>query len=93
MVSLPFCYHVMILTSFSNKADLRILEEIGVTPNTRMHQGAKKKSIKSVALAVIAAQRMQKMQAAWAGNKRLHETLMKKLEGMKKRTGNGVKPR
>lgn len=68
-----------------NKADLKLLEEIGVTPDQTVRE--KKPSLKIVGLAIMATQRMQRMQQSWAGNKKLHESLMKKLEGLKRRQG------
>ena len=70
----------------SNKADLRLLEEMGITPDTTVKE-KKTRSLRSVGIAVIATVRMQKMQAAWAGNKKLHESLMKKLEGLRRKSG------
>ena len=49
----------------------------------------KKHSLKTVGLTVIAFVRMQKMQQAWAGNKKLHESLVRKLEMMKKKQQQG----
>ena len=69
----------------SNKADLKLLEEMGVTPKTQVRE--RKPSLKSVAYMVIATVRMQKMQEAWSGNKKLHESLMKKLDGMRRKQG------
>lgn len=69
----------------SNKADLKMLEEMGITPDLTIRQ--RKPTLKSVGLMVIATVRMQKMQQAWAGNKKLHEALMKKLEGMRRKQG------
>lgn len=76
---------ICILTIFflqrSNKADLRLLEDMGITPGPATRQ--KRVSLKSVALGVIATIRMQKKSAAWAGHRRVQESLLKKLEGMK----------
>ena len=70
---------------YSNKADLKLLEEMGVTPKTKTRE--QKPSLRSVAYMVMATVRMRKMQEAWAGNKKLHETLMKKLDGMRRKQG------
>jgi len=61
-----------------------MLEEIGVSPDVAVRE--KKPSLKSVGLAVVATVRMQKMQAAWAESKKVHDSLMRKLEGMKRTT-------
>lgn len=57
------------------------MEEIGVTPDYSYRE--KKTSLKTVGLAVVASIRMKNLAKQWAGNKRLHEVLMKKLEGVK----------
>lgn len=69
----------------SNKADLRLLEEMGITPDQTVRE--RKPTLRTVGFAVIATIRMQKMQQAWAGNKKLHEALMKKLDGMRRKQG------
>lgn len=66
----------------SNQADLSILEEMGITPDMAVRE--RRPTLKSAVIAVIAAGRMKKMQQAWAVNKKVHETLMKKLESMKR---------
>ncbi|KAI7530674.1 hypothetical protein KC316_g17339, partial [Hortaea werneckii] len=70
-----------------NKADLRLLEEMGITPDVSFRE--RKPSVKTVGLMVIAGLRMQRMQQAWQGNKKLQEQLVKKLEGMRRRQGKG----
>lgn len=69
----------------SNKADLKLLQEMGIKPNRPVQEH--KPTLKTVGTMIIATIRMRKMQEAWAGNKKLHETLMKKLEGMRKKQG------
>ena len=59
------------------------MEEMGITPDITIRE--KKHSLRTVGFTVIACLRMQKMQQSWAGNKKLQETLLKKLEGLKKR--------
>ena len=66
-----------------------MLEEMGITPDMTIRE--KKPTLRTVGWTVIATLRMQKMQQAWAGNKKLHESLLKKLEGMKKRQGSSAK--
>lgn len=75
------------LTNFfhSNLADLELLEEMGITPDISFRE--KKHSLRTVGHAVIACVRMRKMREAWEGNKKLHESLMKKLEAMKRTQG------
>lgn len=67
---------------YSNKADLKMLEEMGITPDMTIRE--RRPSLKAAGQAVIAAIRMKKMQRAWAGNKKLHESLLKKLEAMRR---------
>jgi hypothetical protein len=76
-----------IFTDFfdSNKADLKLLEEMGVTPKTKVRD--QKPTLRSVGYVIMATVRMRKMQEAWSGNKKLHETLMKKLDGMRRKQG------
>ncbi|KAF4556296.1 putative spindle pole body protein pcp1 [Elsinoe fawcettii] len=52
-----------------NKADLRILEEMGITPDLNVRE--RRPSLKAAGHAVIATIRMKKMQEAWAGNQKL----------------------
>ena len=68
----------------SNKLDLKLLEEIGLTPDISFRQ--KKHSLRTVGLSIVACVRMQKMREAWAGSKKLQESLLRKLEGMKRKT-------
>lgn len=56
---------------------------MGITPDISFRE--KKHSLKTVGLTIIAAVRMRKMQQAWAGNKKLHESLVRKLEGMRRK--------
>lgn len=65
-----------------------LLEEMGITPDVSFRE--RKHSLKTVGLMVLGCVRMQKMQQAWVGNKKLHESLMRKLEGMKRKQGKSV---
>lgn len=58
-----------------------MLEEMGITPDVTVRE--KRPSLRAAGLAVVATIRMRKMQQAWAGNKKLHESLLRKLESMK----------
>lgn len=69
----------------SNSADLRLLEDIGITPDATIRE--KKPSLRVIGFAVIASLRMQKMREAWAGNKKVQEALVKKFEGMRRGKG------
>lgn len=54
---------------------------MGITPDITIRE--RKHSVKSVGLTVVACLRMRKMMEGWAGNKRLQESLLKKLEGVR----------
>jgi hypothetical protein len=81
----------MCLTNFhpnSNAADLRLLEDIGITPDATIRE--KKPSLRTLGFAVIASLRMQKMREAWAGNKKVQEALVRKFEGMRRGKGKSL---
>ena len=84
-------YHIMqehILTIHSNKADLRLLEEMGVTPDQTIRE--KRPTLRTMGWMVIAILRMQRMASQWAGNKKLHESLLKRLEMMRRGQGKKI---
>lgn len=58
---------------------------MGITPDATVRE--KKPSLRTLGWAVVACNRMKNMREAWAGNQRLHEQLVKKLEGMRRRQG------
>lgn len=68
-----------------------MLEEMGISPDRTVRE--KKPTLKTIGTAVVAMLRMQKMAAAWAENKKVHESLLKKLESMKRSQGQGIKKR
>jgi hypothetical protein len=61
---------------------------MGITPEVTVHD--RRPKLKSAALAVIAAIRMQKLADGWAQNRKIHEQLKAKLEGMRRNAGRGV---
>jgi hypothetical protein len=67
----------------SNKEDLRLIEEMGITPDISYR--SRKHSLKTIGLAVMAAVRMQKLSEQWAGQKRVHAQLVQKVEAMRRR--------
>jgi len=67
----------------SNKADLKLLEEMGITPDISFRQ--RKHSVKTVGLMVLGVVRMKGMVERWAESRRVQESLVRKLEGMKGR--------
>jgi hypothetical protein len=73
---------------YSNKADLKLIEEMGITPDISIRE--KKPSLRTVGWMVIASVRMKKQQQEWAGNKKLHDSLVKKLEQMRRQSRRGA---
>jgi hypothetical protein len=61
---------------------------MGITPDVTVHD--RRPKLKSAAIAVIAAIRMQKMADGWAQNKKIHEQLKAKLEGMRRNNGKST---
>jgi len=59
------------------------LEEMGITPDISFRQ--RKNSVKTVGLMVLGVVRMKGMVEKWAGSRRVQESLVRKLEGMKGR--------
>ena len=72
----------------SNQADLRLIEEMGITPDVSFRR--KKHSLRTVGVAVVACVRMRRLREAWAGNQKLQESLLRKLEGMRRGIGKTV---
>jgi hypothetical protein len=64
---------------------------MGITPDITVHD--RRPKLKSAALAVIAAIRMQKLADAWSVNRKIHEQLKAKLEGMRRTNGVGASAR
>lgn len=60
---------------------------MGITPdpNASFYNSAKRPSLRCVAFAVMASLRMKKMADAWAVNRKVHESLVRTLEGMRGR--------
>ena len=72
----------------SNQANLRILEDIGVTPDQSFHD--RRPTLKTAALAVRAVIRMKRMQQDWAANEKVHEALIKKLQQTRRQSKRGL---
>lgn len=58
---------------------------MGITPDMSVHE--RRPKLKSAALAVIAALRMQKLSEGWAQNRKIHDQLKQKLESMRRQSG------
>ena len=85
------CYVTATNIFYSNKADLRLLEEMGLTPDESIRQ--KTPSLRAVGWAVVAAQRMQKMCADWASNVQVQQSLLRKLDQVRGGGGREVRLR
>lgn len=61
---------------------------MGITPDISYH--SRKRSLKSVGLAVVAGIRMQRLSDEWKAQKKVHAQLVQKLEAMRRRSNRGV---
>lgn len=68
----------------SNTVDLRLLEEMGVTPDRKVRE--KRPRLRAVGVMVLAGVRMQRLQKAWAGQKKIQASLAKKVESMRRQS-------
>lgn len=75
-------------TVYSNKEDLKLIEEIGITPDISYHK--RRPGLKAAGLAVIALLRMKKMSDDWAVQRKVHAQLVGKLEAMRRRSGRAA---
>ncbi|RFU32522.1 hypothetical protein B7463_g3805, partial [Scytalidium lignicola] len=74
-----------------NKADLQLLQQMGITPDATFHE--RRRSLRSVAFMVMATVRMKKGVERWVKSRKIHEKLVSSLEVMKrrsKRSSSGV---
>jgi hypothetical protein len=71
------------LTLHSNLSNLKMIEEMGITPDrsVRVH----KPSLRVVGKLVLFCVRARKASEVWGENKKLHESLVKKVETMRGR--------
>ncbi|KAF2765558.1 hypothetical protein EJ03DRAFT_299853 [Teratosphaeria nubilosa] len=74
-----------------NQADLRLLEEMGITPDVSFRE--RRHSLKTVGLMVMGVVRMRRLMESWAGSRRLQESLLRKLEGMRRGQGRSERVR
>ncbi|KAK5144187.1 hypothetical protein LTR04_001654, partial [Oleoguttula sp. CCFEE 6159] len=63
-----------------NAADLNLLADMGITPPAPAAIRETRPTLRAVGWMVIASVRMKRLQTEWAGNKKLHESLIRKLE-------------
>ena len=66
----------------SNRADLEILEEMGIKPVLKVK--GKKRSLRAVGLMIVATVKMKKLQEDWAAQKKIKASLVKKVEQMRR---------
>jgi hypothetical protein len=69
--------------TYSNQADLKLLEDMGITPSRSIRE--RRPSIKTVGLMVIFLARVRKFARVWGEKKKVQEQLALKLEGMRAR--------
>jgi hypothetical protein len=85
MVSCLTSGSTQILTCRSNKEDLDLISQMGITPDMTVHE--RRPTLKAAGLAVVAAIRMKKMSEGWAQNRKIHEQLKQKLDSMRRQSG------
>lgn len=57
---------------------------MGITPDQSFRE--KKHSLRTVGWMVVASVRMKRMRDEWSGNKKLHDSLLKKLEQVRRQS-------
>ncbi|RQM07594.1 hypothetical protein DH86_00002040, partial [Scytalidium sp. 3C] len=67
-----------------NKADLQLLQQMGITPDTTFHQ--RRRSLRSVVFMITATVRMRKGAENWAKSRKIHEKLVSSLEVMRRKS-------
>lgn len=82
--SMSLIFWMATLTCNSNKEDIKLIEDMGITPDISYH--AKKHSLKTVGLMFIAGIRMQRLSREWAGNRKIHGELVRKVEAMRRQS-------
>jgi hypothetical protein len=65
----------------SNKADLQLIEEMGIYPDITIRE--RKITLKVVAIAVRGVVKMRRLMEAWKPSKELQQTLLRKLDEMR----------
>jgi hypothetical protein len=65
-----------------------MIEEMGISPDRSIRE--RRPRMRSVVRLVIACVRMKKMQQEWAGSKKLHASLVKTMEQVRRRSRKGV---
>lgn len=68
-----------------NRADLKLIEEMGITPDRSFRERAKRPGLRAVAWAAVFCERARKAAAMWREKRGVQEALVRKLEGMRGR--------
>jgi len=71
--------------SDSNQADLKLLEDMGITPNASIR--ARRPTLKTVGLMVMFMTRTKKVAEEWKEKRKMMEQLAMKVEGMRRMKG------
>ncbi|KAH0543998.1 hypothetical protein FGG08_001765 [Glutinoglossum americanum] len=71
-----------------NHADLRMIEEIGISPDRSIRE--RRPRMRSVIWLVVSCVRMRRMQQEWGASKKLHASLAKTMEQVRRRSRRGI---
>jgi len=74
-----------------NKADLRLIEEMGISPDRSFRERARKPSMRIVALAAVFCERAKRAAQEWKEKRGVQDALVRKWEGMKTKKVVGKK--
>jgi hypothetical protein len=72
-----------------NRMDLRLLEEIGITPDTEVRERAKRPRLRTVVWALIFCERARKAAEMWREKRKVQDALARKVEAMRERQVEG----
>jgi hypothetical protein len=65
-----------------------MIEEMGISPDRSIRE--RRPRVRSVVWLVLACVRMKKMQQEWAGSKKLHASLARTMEQVRRRSRRGI---
>lgn len=68
-----------------NRADLKLIEEMGITPDRSFRERAKRPGIRTVAWAAVFCERARKAAVVWREKRGVQEAIVRKFEGMRRR--------
>lgn len=78
----------MTLTQNSNKADLQMLQQMGISPDRTIIE--KRPTLRVVALMVMASLKMKKGAKEWAKSRKVHDRLVERVEVMKRKARKSI---